>query len=344
MKNKSVLITAGIAVVFLTAILFVIVFSMQHARAEQPLEMEQTAEELPQEIIAEESAETELPEEETEQTDTAAPEDPAGTEETEAPAEQTDTAAPEESAEDPEEETEAAAEGEEEEKATGGITIGCFTQSQKNLKPSEVVESNWKNKKPSAADITEEQAIEIATNAGKEIFGLKNTEIETAEFYKDMTGQRSSYWQIWFKEGDLVIDIDSLSGNIARADSEYHRENGTPWNPSDPFYRTEDQIWNEEESGQGDFTAATKAIAEKYIKGKVKQYSLNAVHDGGKHYPLVSIDVVMEDGTVYEFEWARCGKDGTPTICYMFAFPSWDHFGAWASWDADLIASGGSFA
>ena len=334
MKSKKVLITAVVAVVFLTVALFVIVFSMQNAKAQQSVPIEDTAEELPTEAVTEEPAETtetEIPEKATEA------EEPAET-----PEQPADLSVGEEEATETEEPAEtqevSAAEARD-----GQLRIGRFTQSEKKLKPSEVVDSNWKAEKPGAADITEDQAIETAKQAGKEIFGLKDTEISSAEFQKDKTGQRASYWMIQFKEDGLLVEIDSLSGNIARAYSETRRSDKTKRENlgKEKFSKMLNDIAVAEESAQGgEYTAATKAVAEKFIDGKVEKYMLNAVHGDGEHYPLVSIDVIMEDGTVYEFEWSRENAKAEPKICSMDAFPSWDHFMEWTCWDVDMILLG----
>jgi len=330
MKSKKVLITAVVTVVVLTIALFAIVFSMQHAMAQKGAPVE----DVPTEAVTEEPAET---------TESEIPEKTAKTEETEElPAE-----LPEEAEAQPDElseETEEAAEitePAEEMTFEGELTISGFTQSQKKLKESEVVEQNWKTKEPSAADISKEQAIETAKHAGKEIFGLKDLEVKTAEFQKDMSGQRGSYWLIEFKEDELSVSVDSLSGNIARAYSEYRRSVNHEEMKQGEVSKVGNEIVKAEESEQGgEYTAATRAIAEKCIDGKVKSYSLNAVHGTGMHYPLVSIDVEMEDGFIYEFEWARSDKDAEIKICSMDAFPGQDHFRAWAYWDADLILFG----
>ncbi len=333
MKSKKVLITAMVVVIFLTALLFVIVFSMQNARAEQTVPLEEAAEELPTEAVTEESSEAaELPEK-------AAEADIAEEQPAELPEEAEEQ--PEELSVGTEEEVAETEETPTAETFNEEVKIGCYTQSQKKITLKEAVSPNWEGAEPSAADISKELALCIAEQAAKDIFEWENPKWAAIEFEKDKTGQRGDYWEVQFGEAELIVRVDALSGKVASAYSETRRSNEdtkTHRSVNDPFYKTDSQIWTEEETEQGgEYTAATRAIVEKYIDGKVEKYMLNAVHDAGKCYPLVSIDVLMEDGAVYEFEWARCGKNGELKICSMDSFPSWDHFVAWAYWDADLI-------
>lgn len=341
MKSKSVLITAAIVVIVLTAILFVVVFSMQGARAEQAVPMEEATEEVPAEAVTEDPAEAEVPEKaaeaeeepalvETEEQPAETPEQPAETEK-----ESADISVGKETTET--EETLTAETYNEE------VKIGCYTQSQKKVTLKEAAMPNWEGANPSAADISEELALCIAEQAAKDILEWENPKYAAIEFNKDKTGQRGDFWEVQFGECELVVQVDSLSGKVAYAYSEARR---SPENHAKMEQGKVSKIMNDiciaEESAQGgEYTAATKAIAEKYIDGKVEKYVLNAVHGTGFEYPLVSIDVVMEDGTVYEFEWAREKEGAEIKICSLTSFPSWEHFLASAGWDVDLILNGG---
>lgn len=318
MKSKRVLLIGGSIAAFLMVALAVLVFTMPNVLAQKTVVMDEPipeteVTELTEDLSAEEPADN-------------APEDAVIADE---PAEVPDSAAEPTLQELPE-------------IPEGKLRILCHGESRKKLDPEEVVLPNWKEgAKAGAADLSEEEAIETATYAAQ-VFGVKDLTVKSAAFSKDMTGQRGNYWYIIFQEDELGICVDALSGAVTNAYSEYRRSSKErEVLEQGEFNKVMNQIVAEEETAEGGvYTAATRAIAEKFI-GNVKEYSLNAVHGDGTHYPLVSIDVVAEDGSVYEFEWATTGDDHRIELCSLMSFLSWDHFMAGTTWDVDLILNGG---
>ena len=326
MKSRKVLMIGGALAVVLTAMLVVGVFSMQGALAQKTVTIDEPAADAAEELMETPAAEvsdgklamTDVPEE--------APAEP--------PEESAAQDLPQEVIGEEPIETEAVMTYDIE------LAISCFTQNKKNIKESEAVQGNWQAQQPGAADISRDEAMGIARVAAKEIFGLKDWNFRSVEFRKYVTGQRGSYWYMQFDADGLSISIDALSGNIACAYSESRRGKDIEIDAA-KFNQKMNEIVKQEDSEKGgEYTAATKAIAEKYISGEVKGYTLNAVHGDGEHFPLVSIDVEMKDGSLYELEWSKTGDNGEIEICSLTCFPSHDHFRAGAYWDADLILFG----
>ena len=322
MKSKRVLLIGGSIAAFLMVALAVLVFTMPNVLAQKTVVMDEPipeteVTELTEDLSAEEPAE--------EPADNA-PEDAVIADE---PAEALDSAAEPTLQELPE-------------IPEGKLRILCHGESRKKLDPEEVVLSNWKEgAEAGAADLSEEEAIETATYAAQ-VFGVKDLTVKSAAFYKDMTGQRGNYWYVIFQEDELGICVDALSGAVTNAYSEYRRgiKERETFDSAALRKIMKDICAAEESENGGVYTAATRAIAEKYI-GKVEKYILGAVHSDATSYPLVVIDVTAEDGTVYQFEWATTGKDGKIELASMTGFLSQEHYSAWATWDADLILNGG---
>lgn len=169
-------------------------------------------------------------------------------------------------------------------------------------------------------------------------------------FFKDMTGQRSSNWNIAFVEESLMMSVDALTGNVycADADKLYERGEGyyfphqsseEEYDPEqDEYIKLVDKMFAEIISENSEYMIATLEFAEDFLPGGVvKQTEVNAVHGDGQHHPAVSIFVEMKDGTGYNVEWVKDGQTGELLLYRLYAYPTWDHLMAGVAHHADML-------
>lgn len=230
------------------------------------------------------------------------------------------------------------------------LPIGPPPLPQKELKAEEVVFPNWIEEEPGPADITGEQAVENATLVAKTLFDIEEPTVMDVRFFKDMTGQRSSNWNIAFVEESLMMSVDALTGNVycADADKLYERGEGyyfphqsseEEYDPEqDEYIKLVDKMFAEIISENSEYMIATLEFAEDFLPGGVvKQTEVNAVHGDGQHHPAVSIFVEMKDGTGYNVEWVKDGQTGELLLYRLYAYPTWDHLMAGVAHHADML-------